>query len=97
MQGLFRNPLADPALLGVSSGAALGAITSIVLAGRFAWTAPVWALPACAFAGALGATAAVHFLGRVDGRTHLAGLLLAGIAINAFGGAGGGSGNVLGQ
>ena len=88
MQGLFRNPLADPALLGVSSGAALGAVTSIVLAGRLAWTAPVWALPICAFVGALGAVAAVHFLGRIDGRTHLAGLLLAGIAINAFAGAG---------
>ena len=88
MQGLFRNPLADPALLGVSSGAALGAVASIVLAGRFAWTAPFWALPVCAFAGALAATATVQFLGRLDGRTHLAGLLLAGIAVNTFSGAG---------
>lgn len=89
MQGMFRNPLADPALTGVSSGAALGAVSSIVFAGALGFRAlPLWALPVSAFAGGLSATALVSRLGRSGVGTSVAGLLLAGIAVNAFCGAG---------
>lgn len=89
MQGMFRNPLADPGLAGVSAGAALGAVASIVFAGRLGFhVLPPWALPACAFAGGLAATALVNALGRDATGTSVAGLLLAGVAVNAFCGAG---------
>lgn len=76
MQALFRNPLAEPGLVGISAGGALGAVAAIVLgAGGFALVAP------SAFVGSLAATACAYVLGRrVPG---VAGLLLAGIAINA--------------
>lgn len=80
MQALFRNPLAEPGLLGVSSGAALGAVTAIVLGGYGA----TYAISVCAFIGALAATLLAWQLGqRFWG---IAGLLLAGIAINAIAG-----------
>ncbi|MBV7483071.1 iron ABC transporter permease [Bordetella sp. BOR01] len=79
MQALFRNPLAEPGLVGISAGGALGAVSAIVLTtGGFAVTAPA------AFAGSLLATAAAYAVGRrVSG---VAGLLLAGIAINTVAG-----------
>jgi len=79
MQALFRNPLAEPGLVGISAGGALGAVAAIVLtAGGFSITAPA------AFAGSLLATAAAYAVGRrVPG---VAGLLLAGIAINTVAG-----------
>lgn len=79
LQGLFRNPLADPALLGISSGAAVGASVSIV----FGAAAVGLGVPASAFAGAVLASFALHALGGRDG----ASLLLAGIAVNALCGA----------
>lgn len=85
MQGLFRNPLADPGLLGVSSGAALGAVATIVLGPGLlpkAW-AP-YALPLAAFLGALLATLAVQRIATVEGRTVTGSMLLAGIAVNAL-------------
>jgi iron complex transport system permease protein len=76
MQALFRNPLAEPGLVGISSGASLGAVSAIVLGGgSFAL------LASCAFVGSLIATAAAYHLGRRH--PGMAGLLLAGIAINA--------------
>ncbi|MFU1912439.1 FecCD family ABC transporter permease [Bordetella avium] len=80
MQALFRNPLAEPGLVGISLGGALGAVAAIVLgAGGFALTA------SAAFVGSLLATACAYVLGqRVPG---VSGLLLAGIAINAVCGA----------
>lgn len=77
MQALFRNPLAEPGLIGVSAGGALGAVSAIVLtAGGF------WVLAPAAFVGSLGATALAYLLGRrVPG---VAGLLLAGVAINTI-------------
>ena len=90
MQGLFRNPLADPGLIGVSSGAALGAAVAIVGGAAFgglpAWLAP-YLLSLCAFAGGLGVTALVYRLGRRDGQTSVATMLLAGIALTALAGA----------
>lgn len=81
MQALFRNPLAEPGLVGISSGGALGAVCAIVLtAGSF----PV--IAGSAFVGSLAAT----FLAYAIGRRYrgVAGLLLAGVAINAMAGSG---------
>lgn len=90
MQGLFRNPLADPGLVGVASGAAMGAALAIVggswLGGLPEVIAP-YLLSLCAFIGGLGVTALVYRLGRRDGQTHVATMLLAGVAMTALGGA----------
>ena len=89
MQGLFRNPLADPGLVGVASGAALGAAVAIV-GGSWLGGVPEGAGPyllsACAFIGGLGVTALVYRLGRREGQTNVATMLLAGIALTALGG-----------
>ncbi|WP_280375498.1 iron chelate uptake ABC transporter family permease subunit [Pseudomonas sp. BN515] len=89
MQGLFRNPLADPGLVGVSSGAALGGAAAIVggaaLGGLPDAFAP-YLLSVCAFAGGLGVTLLVYRLGRRDGQTSVATMLLAGIALTALAG-----------
>lgn len=91
MQGLFRNPLADPGLIGVSSGAALGAvfvlIFSAVLLPGVAFLQDVRFLPVAAFAGALGVTFFIQRLADSSGYTAVATLLLAGIAVNAIVGA----------
>ena len=89
MQAIFGNPLAEPGVVGVSSGAALGAALGIVLAsvGYSAFTNS-WATAALAFAGGLGATLLVYAVSRSNGRTEVVTLLLTGIAINAFAGAG---------
>lgn len=86
LQGIFRNPLADPGLIGVSGGAALGAAAMIVLGGDHP-VGPL-ALPLAAFAGAVAATLAVYGLGRRHGMVSPPSMLLAGIAINALAGAG---------
>jgi iron complex transport system permease protein len=88
MQGLFRNPLADPGLVGVSSGAALGAAIALVVgAGQLPEVFAPYLLSACAFAGGLGVTALVYRLGRRDGQTSVTTMLLAGIALTALAGA----------
>lgn len=76
-QGLFRNPLADPFVVGVSGGAALGAVTAIIL-GLAA------GIPAFAFVGGLGAVVLVYRLARVRGRVPVATLLLAGFAVGSL-------------
>ena len=86
MQGLFRNPLADPGLLGVSSGAALGAALVIVLGTALGWLG-AWVLPVAAFIGAVVSTVCVMRLSTVGSKTVVANMLLAGIAINAIAGA----------
>ncbi|WP_394805128.1 FecCD family ABC transporter permease [Metapseudomonas otitidis] len=87
MQGLFRNPLADPGLVGVSSGAGLGAAVAIVggaaLGGLPEALAP-HLLSISAFAGGFLITALVYRLGRRDGQTSVVTMLLAGIALNAL-------------
>ena len=85
MQAIFGNPLAEPGVVGVSSGAALGASAAIV----FGITAlGLWSIALLAFAGGLLATLLVYFVSRANGRTEVVTLLLTGIAINAFAGAG---------
>ncbi|MGU3576800.1 FecCD family ABC transporter permease [Brucellaceae bacterium C25G] len=91
LQGLFRNPLADPGLVGVSSGAGLGAISVIVLGGSF--LAPLTALlglltlPLAAFGGGLITTMILYRVATRQGRTSVATMLLAGIALGALAGA----------
>jgi len=85
MQAIFGNPLAEPGVVGISSGGALGAAIAIALglSGFGLWTTAVFA-----FAGALGATILVYSVSRSGGRTEVVTLLLTGIAVNAFAGAG---------
>jgi iron complex transport system permease protein len=78
MQALVRNPLADPYLLGVSSGASLGAVAVIVLG--LSWFG-IFSLAIAAFLGALLAFAAVYALARQGGRLTTARLILAGVAV----------------
>lgn len=93
MQGLFRNPLADPALVGVSAGAGLAAAAVIVLGGRveaaigLAGPLPYAALPVASFLGGLAATLGLYAVASRGGRTSVATLLLAGIALAALAGA----------
>ncbi len=98
MQAVFGNPLAEPGVVGVSSGAAFGASAAIVAvpllfstagqssAGQAA--APSWLIAGFAFLGALAAALLVYLVSRSNGRTEVTTLLLTGIAINAFAGAG---------
>ncbi|MEQ9607008.1 MAG: iron ABC transporter permease [Kiloniellaceae bacterium] len=92
LQGLFRNPLADPALIGVSTGAALAAAAVIVLGGSLAAVTAVvplsLLLPLAAFGGGLATTAVVYRIASRDGRTDVAIMLLAGVAMNAITAAG---------
>ena len=82
MQGFFRNPMADPSIIGVSSGAAAGAVAFIV----FPLSVP-FGLQGTAFAGALVSAFLVYLLATEGGRTPVATLLLAGIALQTFLGA----------
>jgi iron complex transport system permease protein len=86
-QGAFRNPLADPHLIGVASGAGLGVTVAIVLgagAGAGMTELPI-GVPAAAFAGAVGAVALTWLLGAAGGRNNSpATLILAGVAVSAF-------------
>jgi iron complex transport system permease protein len=84
MQGVFRNPLAEPGIVGVSSGAAVGAVLAIVL-GLTAFGPAV--LVGAAFLFGLGTTLVVYALSRHDGRAEVVTLVLTGIAVNAFAGA----------
>jgi iron complex transport system permease protein len=78
MQALFRNPMADPGIVGVSAGGALGAVLAI---GSGLAASHVLALPAAAFVGALVASVTVFTFSLRRGRSDLAALLLAGIAV----------------
>jgi len=82
MQGFFRNPLADPSIIGVSTGAAAGAVAVLVLPAAIPFSLPVAAL-----IGGLVTAFAVYLIATRDGRTPVATLLLAGVAIQTFLGA----------
>jgi iron complex transport system permease protein len=84
MQGLFKNPMADPFIIGVSAGAALGAVLAITI-GNVAFNYDVYYLtPIFSFAGALMSVYLVYSIARSGGRISVPNLLLAGIAINMF-------------
>ena len=84
LQSVFRNPMADAGLLGVGSGAALGAVLAVNLGAADVFLA----LPLAAFAGALAAVLVVYALAHASGRPSLHGLLLTGLAVSALAGAG---------
>ena len=84
MQGFFRNPMADPSIIGVSSGAAAGAVAFLVVPMAVPFGL---GLQGAAFLGALLAAFGVYAIATENGRTPVATLLLAGVAIQAFLGA----------
>ena len=86
LQGIFRNPLADPGLIGVTAGAGLGATLWIVLIGS--GVLGVWGLPFAAFACGMLVTIGVWKIAASQGSVSTVTLLLAGIALNSFAGAG---------
>lgn len=91
MQGLFRNPLADPGLVGVGAGAGLGAITAIVLGAALPLAVQDAAgshlVPVAAFLGGWASTLLLYRVSTRRGRTSVATMLLAGIALGALAGA----------
>ncbi|QLD88087.1 vitamin B12 ABC transporter permease BtuC [Natronomonas salina] len=86
MQGFFRNPMADPSIIGVSTGAAVGAVAFIVFGAALPLSAG-FGLPAFAFVGALVTAFGVYLIATEGGRTPVATLLLAGVAVQTFLGA----------
>lgn len=91
MQGLFRNPLADPALIGISTSASATTVLMIVLGARlfsgFQSLLGQYSLNVSTFAGALLATLLVYRIAQQKGKTNVSIMLLAGIAVNALAGA----------
>jgi iron complex transport system permease protein len=85
MQGVFGNPLAEPGVVGVSSGAAVAAATVIVTGWTFAGT---WTVALAAFVGGLLTTLLVYATARDGGRTEVVTLVLTGVALNAMTSAG---------
>ena len=92
MQAFFRNPLADPALIGVSTGGAFGAVSVIVLGsvflGGFNHANLAIVLPVAAFLGSLTACGVIFSLAKHNGTVNVTVMLLCGIAVNAVAGAG---------
>ncbi|MEV0381507.1 iron ABC transporter permease [Nonomuraea sp. NPDC050643] len=84
MQGVFHTPLAEPGVIGISSGAALGAVAAIVAGFTLLGT---WSVSAAAFLGGLASVIGVYLVARSRGRAEVITLLLTGIALNAFTGA----------
>lgn len=88
MQALFRNPLADPGLIGVAGGGALGAVIVIVLGNTwftdFTQTVGLYALPLGAMIGCLAVCAVIYKLSNQQGQFTIITLLLSGIAVNAI-------------
>ena len=82
-QGLFRNPLADPYLIGIAAGAGLGAVLAISIDWPYSFLG-LLATPLAAFAGALLAVTLVYFLARIGQTTPITNLILAGVAVSSF-------------
>lgn len=82
MQGLLRNPMADPYVIGVSSGASVGAAAAFLLLGSIGWQTGLAITPLFAFAGAVAAVILVYLVARVGNRVPVITLLLSGIALN---------------
>lgn len=81
MQGLFRNPLAEPGVIGTSAGAGVGAVFAIFTGAAGPWSLSI---PLFGFVGALGGTLACVAIARRGGRMPMASLLLAGLAVGSF-------------
>ncbi len=87
LQSLLRNPLADPYILGVSGGAAIGRTLALLVGLGGLGTLGRAAVPAVAFAGAMGAVVLIYAIARTGGRATTYSVLLAGVVFNAFAGA----------
>jgi len=90
LQGLFRNPLVEPGLIGVSSGGALFAVIFIVFGAYFPWVTGLFGslgLPLFAFVGGLVNVSLVYNMANSGGKTDISLLILAGVALTAFSGA----------
>src|SRR5699024_6687893 len=83
LQGVFANPLAEAGVIGVASGAAVGAASVIILGGAFSSN---WLVAGAAFLGGLGTTVLVYALARANGRTEVVTVILTGVAVNALAG-----------
>lgn len=83
LQALLRNPLADPFVLGISSGAALGAVLAILL-GLGGTLMGQYAIPGVAFLGALITIFLVYFISRIEGHVPTQTMLLSGVIVNSF-------------
>tara|TARA_B100000965_G_scaffold20580_1_gene15504 strand:- start:2422 stop:3495 length:1074 start_codon:yes stop_codon:yes gene_type:complete len=90
LQGLFRNFLVDPGFIGVSSGAAVGAMISIMFLNIISYYIPflsiIYILPLLAMVGSFFATVLIYKISKIDNRTNIMVMLLSGIAINALAG-----------
>lgn len=84
MQGVFGNPLAEPGVIGISSGAAVGAVAALTFGLSFFGN---WTVTVFAFAAGLATVLIVYLLSRSGGKTEVVTLILTGIAVNAFAGA----------
>lgn len=84
MQGTFANPLAEPGIVGVSSGAVVGAAFAIVIGVS---TLGIWTVPIMAFVAGMITVVGVYLAARSEGRTEVVTLVLTGIAVNSFAGA----------
>ncbi|SDD06998.1 FecCD family ABC transporter permease [Glycomyces harbinensis] len=84
MQGMFGNPLAEPGIIGVSSGAAVGAVAAIAFGLTFAGN---WTISLCAFIAGLATVSVVYLMSRSGGRTEVVTLVLTGVAVNGLAGA----------
>lgn len=84
MQGVFGNPLAEPGVIGVSAGAAVGAVAAIAFGITLFGN---WTVTVCAFVSGLATVLLVYALSRSGGRTEVVTLILTGVAVNAFAGA----------
>ena len=85
MQGVFRNPLADPGLIGVSAGSALGASIAMVLGVYFfVEGAPLWLVPFTSFFMGLLVMSLVYLIAKQDSQAQVATLLLSGVALSAL-------------
>jgi len=83
LQALLRNPLADPFVLGISSGAAVGAVLAILF-GLGSTLLGIYPVPAASFGGALLTLFLVYFIARVEGRVPTQTMLLAGVIVSSF-------------
>jgi iron complex transport system permease protein len=85
MQGMFRNPLADPFIIGISSGGAFGAIIGVIIHYHFFLEIPVqYFLPLFSFIGAIGTIFLVYILSKKGGKVSVTTMLLVGIALSSF-------------
>ena len=82
-QGLFRNPLADPYLIGIAAGAGLGAVLAMSIRWPYSFLG-LMATPLAAFSGALLTVTLVYFLARIGHTTPITNLILAGVAVSSF-------------